>query len=232
MIKIKKIHILSLANVLKPKIIMEILKEALFFTEREIEYITNEDTGFVIDFCRENSINVIKVDHSDISKSVDIIQKREPDLLICMGWNRIIPEEYLSIYKKSINCHSGLLPDYRGNRAYMPLYANIEDEYGTTIHYMTKEFDDGNIIKQAKLKMYLDETPLIIHRRICELTALILPEAVSRVEHGYEGVKQTGKARFFTELTRKDMDDLRHRNIENLRKGLPKEVAPHREWDL
>lgn len=230
--KFKKVHILGLSNVLKPKIVLDILKDMKSLNDRQIVYLTEKKSGVVVDFCKDNNIKLIIVNHLNILESVEMIRKQNADLLICIGWDKKLPADFLSCYKKCINCHGGLLPDYRGNRAYMPLYANIPDKYGVTIHYMTEKFDDGNIIKQAKLKLYLEETPLIIHRRLCELTALILPESVRLVEEGYEGKKQRGLARYFTSLTREDMDKLRHNNIENLRKGLPKLIAPHKSWEL
>ena len=229
---IKKINMIGLASALKPKIVLEVLNDMNALQEKEIEYLTNSDKGVVIDYCKTNNINVIKVDYADICISIETLKARNADLLICVGWNKKLPDIILGVYKKCINCHGGLLPDYRGNRAYMPLYANIPEEYGATIHYITNKFDDGSIIMQRKLKLYLEETPLIIHRRLCELTAFMLPESVRMVENEFEGIKQTGTARFFTSLRREEMDSLRHRNIENIRKGLPKEIAPHKAWKL
>lgn len=125
-------------------------------------------------------------------------------MLICVGWNELIPTEFLDIYKYSINCHSGLLPDYRGNRAYMHVYANIPEEYGTTIHFMNNSYDDGNIIKQTKIKLFLEETPLVIHRRICELTAFILPESINLVMKGYKGIKQKAELDFLKNIQKRN----------------------------
>lgn len=223
---------LGLASVLKPKIVLEVLHDMNAFQSKEIEYLTNEDNGLVVEYCRANNINVITVNHKNINTSIEEVKKRNADMLICVGWNKKLPDEFMATYKNCINCHGGLLPDYRGNRAYMPLYANIPEEYGVTIHYMTSEFDDGNIIMQGKLKLFLEETPLIIHRRLCELTAFLLPESVRLVESGFEGIRQTGRARYFTSLTRKEMETIRQQNIENIRNGLPKIVAPHKAWNL
>lgn len=223
---------LGLASVLKPKIVLEVLHDMNVFQSKEIEYLTNEDTGLVVDYCKANNINVITVNHKNINASIEDVKTRSADMLICVGWNKKLPDEFMAIYKKCINCHGGLLPDYRGNRAYMPLYANIPEEYGVTIHYMTSEFDDGNIIMQGKLKLFLEETPLIIHRRLCELTAFLLPESVRLVESGFEGIRQTGRARYFTSLTREEMEAMRQQNIDNIRNGLPKKVAPHKAWNL
>ena len=143
---IKKIHMLGLSSVLKPKIVLEVLSDMNAFHSTEIEYLTDSETGLVVDYCRAKGISVVPVNHKNINESIQDVKKRGANLLICVGWDKKLPEEFMAVYDNCINCHGGLLPDYRGNRAYMPLYANIPDEYGVTIHYMTSEFDDGNII--------------------------------------------------------------------------------------
>jgi len=232
LIEIKKIHFIGLSNVLKPKIVLENLQEMKSLKDKKVEYITDKDEGMVVDFCKKNDINIILVDHENLDSNINELKEKNADLLICLGWNRRITRNVLDIYKKAINCHGGLLPDYRGNRVYMSVYANIPEEYGATIHYMTENYDDGNIIKQAKIKLFLEETPLVIHRRICELTALILPESIRLVEEEYTGEIQKGKARFFKPLSRKMMDTIRNENIERIRLGQKKIITPHKEWDL
>lgn len=203
-----------------------------FFDEYNITYLTDSGEGKVVDYCTENDIRFQTINHDNIIDSLSLIKQLEPELLICLGWDRKVPESVLNSYMKCINCHGGLLPDYRGNRAYVSIFANIEDEYGPTIHYMTNKFDDGNIILQCPIKGFIEETPLIIHRRLSELTSFILPEAIRLVEEGYEGIKQTGIARYFTGLDRESMDLLRNENIERIRHNMPKQIAPHKKWEM
>src|SRR5690606_11508107 len=102
----------------------------------------------------------------------------EVDLLISAGWPLKIPSSFVNMFKYTpINCHGSVLPDYRGSRAYMHYWANCEDYYGATIHYMNDKFDDGNIIVQGQLKLFAEETPEIIHRRSAELCAYLIPIA-------------------------------------------------------
>ena len=169
---------------------------------------------------------------NNTAAAINKVMKTHPEILISIGWSQKIPEDFLAIFQFAINCHGGLLPDYRGNNVYMHNYANLSEYYGTTIHYMNNRFDDGNIILQARAKLFLDETPLILHRRICEMTAQILPEAIRLVELGYMGEKQTGVARYFYKIDRIEMESLRQKNIENIRNGRKIQFGRYKEWNL
>jgi phosphoribosylglycinamide formyltransferase-1 len=229
------IFLIGLANGLKPKIILETLSKMPIWREKNFVYITDSEKGVSVDFCRSKGVKILIVNKDDIISSTKTIQEIrgfKPYMLICIGWNKKIPDEFLNLFEKCINCHGGLLPDYRGDKAYMHSYANVEDEYGSTIHFMNNKFDDGEILLQGKLKLYLDETPEVMHRRISEITGIIIPEAIRLLENGYVGTKQSGRARYFFKITREEMETLRQKNIENLRKGLPKEISPHKAWDL
>lgn len=222
------IYFIGLANGLRPLYILQIFMKNPMAKDRQIHFITDKREGIVVDFCHQSKIQVLTIDDKLLVDEIKIPNK----ILVAIGWNKILPMDFLLLFDAAINCHGGLLPDYRGHNAYMHSYANIADEYGPTIHYMNEKFDDGNIILQARAKLFLDETPLIIHRRMSEMTAWILPEAIRLVESGFLGEKQKGTARYFYKIDRLEMENLRQKNVENLRMGKPLEIAKHKEWIL
>lgn len=230
--KINTIYLMGLANGLKPRIILETLSSMPIWNERKYIYITDSYDGVSVEFCREQNIDIIIIDKDDMNKSIHKIKNTENSLLVTIGWSKKVPNEFLDMFNNCINCHGGLLPDYRGNNVYMHSYANISDEYGVTVHFMNSDLDDGDILIQSKLKLYLEETPEIIHRRISEITGMIIPEAIRLIESGFRGIKQVGKARYFFKITREEMNELRKLNIENMRASLPKVVARNKEWKL
>lgn len=182
----------------------------------------------MIDFCRGEGIHVLDINDESLPDKI-----RHPNkIMVSIGWDRLLPQEFFPMFDAAINCHGGLLPDYRGKYPYMHNFANIADEYGCTIHYMNEKFDDGNIILQRRHKLFLEETPLLMHRRIAEMKAYSIPEAIRLVEQGYLGEKQRGTARYFYKMDRIEMETLGQRNIENLRAGRPLELSRHKEWQL
>jgi len=213
--EIKRIAILGSANALKPKIIIEILNEMDLLPNKEIILFTEEANGVCIDYCREKGIKYVIFSNVKLDdlESYNLAKEQNVDLLVSAGWPYKIPMSFLQLFKYTpINCHGSVLPDYRGSRAYMHYWANCEEYYGSTIHYMNEKFDDGNIIVQGKLKLYLEETPSILHRRSAELCAYLLPQAIALVENGYEGRQVEGPKRYFKKLSPEEFEKYRKYN--------------------
>lgn len=228
----KQLHFIGMADGLRPLFILQGCVFNPYMQQYNMCYITEKSEGIVVEFCKKNNIEVVVVEANNMENEIEKVKDMNPLMLIAIGWSTIIPPKFLSVFKYAINCHGGLLPDYRGHNAYMHSYANIEQEYGPTIHFMNEKFDDGNIILQAKAKLFLEETPLIIHRRMSEMTAQILPQAIQLVLSGYQGEKQNGYARYFYKIDRAEMESIRQKNIENIRKGIKKEITRHKSWEI
>ena len=229
----KAIHFLCCAHDFKPYYILRLLLEEGDLDGYSILLMTDDQEGRVIDLCKKYLIPYTVIDnHMDNFQNIKSETEYDNTILVSLGWSNLVPKSVLDQYAKCINCHGGYLPDYRGASAYMAVYANIEKEYGVTIHYMTENFDNGNIIKQVKLKLFLEETPRIIHYRMCELIAFILPESIRLAFENYPGKCQKGRVRFFNRLSRMEMDRLRNQNIDNLIEGKKLETAACKEWNL
>ena len=111
----------------------------------------------------------------------------------------------------------------------MHYWANMESEYGATIHYMNARFDDGNVILQGKLKSFCEENQHIMHRRTAELCAYLLPTALNLVDSGYEGYVAEGKKRYFYKMTPEEFENHRKMNEERVLKGENVILTKHKE---
>jgi len=80
---------------------------------------------------------------------VDIINELKPDI-ICINGTRIIKEKTLTkLPSKPINIHVGITPKYRGvHGGYWAKFNNDPHLFGTTLHYVDKGIDSGQIIDQ------------------------------------------------------------------------------------
>lgn len=228
---IEKVFLLGISNAVKPRVIIENLKQNQMWNEKKFIFLTDTLYGETSVYCRNLNIEVIEFNEKFIDEALNNEEIKDA-LLISIGWSYILTPKTLNIFKECINCHGGLLPDFRGNNTYMHSYAALEEYYGTTIHYMSEEFDGGNILTQGRLKSYIDETPEIMHRRICEVTAYLIPESIKLVEEGFLGKKQTGQARYFNKISREEMDSLRQENIKNLEAKSKIRLPKHKEWDI
>ncbi len=84
-------------------------------------------------------------------KSVELIEEIESNFIVCAGYTKIIPKEFLK-NKTIINTHPSLLPKYRGLHALAWAILNMEEELGVTINLMNEYIDDGDILEQFKIK--------------------------------------------------------------------------------
>ena len=71
------------------------------------------------------------------------------DLFVSMSFNQIFKTKIMNLPKlKTINCHAGKLPFYRGRNILNWALINDEKEFGITVHYIDEGIDTGDIILQ------------------------------------------------------------------------------------
>ena len=83
-------------------------------------------------------------------KTIQLIQKENPDLILVNG-TRIISSEVINCTKaRFINIHAGITPLYRGvHGAYWAMAMGDIENCGVTIHYVDKGIDTGGILAQG-----------------------------------------------------------------------------------
>lgn len=117
--------------------------------------------------------------------------------LISCGWVYKIPEKPISMASYAINCHSSYLPDYKGLSVHRAQWAHAEPEGGATIHFLTEDFDEGDIICQDKTTISVWDTPLDIAYKYSDITTPLVREAILLLDDRFEGESHSG-GRYFT----------------------------------
>lgn len=81
------------------------------------------------------------------------------DLFVSMSFNQIFKKEIINLPKlKTINCHAGKLPFYRGRNILNWALINDEKDFGITVHYIDEGIDTGDIILQRVYPIKEDDT--------------------------------------------------------------------------
>lgn len=71
------------------------------------------------------------------------------DLFVSMSFNQIFRKQIINLPRlKTINCHAGKLPFYRGRNILNWALINDEKDFGITVHYIDEGIDTGDIILQ------------------------------------------------------------------------------------
>lgn len=77
------------------------------------------------------------------------------DLGVSYCYPRKITNPLLSYSKKGfVNYHPSPLPEYKGPNEYEMAIKNKEVHWGVTVHYMTEEYDKGDIIKEKRFDLH------------------------------------------------------------------------------
>jgi phosphoribosylglycinamide formyltransferase-1 len=105
-------------------------------------------------------------------KVLEELKQRSIDWIVLAGFLWLIPEDLVMAYpNKIINIHPALLPKFGGKGMYgmnvhKAVVANQEKESGITIHYVNKNYDEGNIIFQASCAVIASDTPEDVSKKV------------------------------------------------------------------
>ncbi len=134
-------------------------------------------------FVQNKQLNFIP--YTDL-KSKDLIQQIKDlnvDLAVVCSFNYKIPKELLESTKDGfINLHPSLLPAYRGANPYSRVIMDNEKETGVTLHYMSEEFDKGDIILQSRCPIEKEETMGTIFNKTNDICIQLLLAALKEYE--------------------------------------------------
>ena len=101
------------------------------------------------DLAKFHNIDYLKHKNVNSDEFISIIVKYNCDLFVSMSFNQIFKSKIINLTKyKTINCHAGKLPFYRGRNILNWVLINDEKEFGITVHYIDEGIDTGDIILQ------------------------------------------------------------------------------------
>jgi phosphoribosylglycinamide formyltransferase-1 len=113
-----------------------------------------------------------KEDYNNIIS--EILAAENPDLILLDGYMKIIPDNIIDAYPfKMINLHPSLLPafggkGYYGGKVHEAVIKSGARFSGCTIHFATKDVDNGPIIDQRVVEVSDIDTPESLEEKIHE----------------------------------------------------------------
>lgn len=107
------------------------------------------------------------------------------DIFVSMSFNQIFKKETFSIpHQKTINCHAGKLPYYKGRNILNWALINDEKDFGITVHYIDEGIDTGDIILQECHSISESDNYSTLLNRSYIYCAQILIKAIKLVQSG------------------------------------------------
>ena len=120
--------------------------------------------------------------------SVDFIEQARSyssDLFVSMSFNQIFRKEIINVPRlKTINCHAGKLPFYRGRNILNWAIINDETEFGITVHYIDEGIDTGDIILQNTYPISDQDDYSTLLSIAHEECATLLVRAIKQIQNG------------------------------------------------
>ncbi len=139
--------------------------------------ISNKKNAFILERARKHGLKTIFLDSKNIkprdvydSKLIELIDEESVDLILLIGWMRILSKKFVNHFKnKIINIHPSLLPEFAGG-----MDANVHEEVlkagkeftGCTLHFVTENVDEGPIILQKKVKVLKNDSVESLKKRV------------------------------------------------------------------
>lgn len=152
--------------------------------------ISNKKNAYALGRAREQGYEAIFVNPLDRTreafdqKVADILEKHGVDLVVLVGYMRILSAEFVKKFShKIINVHPALIPKFCGPSFFG---ANVheavleagEKETGMTIHYVDEGCDTGEIILQKTCPVLPGDTPDTLKDRVQALEKEWYPKVI------------------------------------------------------
>jgi len=133
------------------------------------------------EIAKQNKIPYLKVADLNQERSAAFLQENAPDLIVFTGGG-LIRQNLLSIPKIGIlNCHTGILPPYRGMDVveWTDAEGKIKEiGFGATLHLMDRGVDTGPIILKRNLEIRSDDDLKSIRERLEVLMVALMIEGI------------------------------------------------------
>ncbi len=156
--------------------------------------ISNKQDAYILEKAKSQGINAVFLDAKGKSREeydkeiISLIEKNKIDLVLLIGYMKILSEMFVSKYKnKIINVHPSLLPAFAGGMD-KNVHQSVLDYgvkiTGCTVHFVTDEIDSGQIILQKTVLVEENDTAESLKEKVQKAEQEILPKAVELFVNG------------------------------------------------
>ncbi len=140
--------------------------------------VSNRATAGALTMAAERGMPTLVVNREDWKGGDELLRALETyrvDWIVLAGFLWLVPRYLVKTFPdRIVNIHPALLPDYGGKGMYgrhvhEAVKAAGETESGITIHYVNENYDEGNVIFQAAVRLDPEDTPEQIAERVLRL---------------------------------------------------------------
>ncbi len=135
-------------------------------------------------------------------KSLDVLKKLKPDVIVVIAYGIIVPKEFLNIPKYGcLNIHVSLLPKWRGAAPIQRAIQAGDKKTGVCIMQMDEGLDTGDILSKLEIDIKDTDTSQTLHDKFSKLSIKPLLETLDNIEN-ITAKPQDGKATYAHKITK------------------------------
>ena len=156
----------------------EALLQSIKSSAEVVGVCTLSESSFNCDHCdlspvaESYEIPVHYVKNINSSETLNWIKDKEPDIIFCFGWSRLLKNEILNVAPMGVvGFHPALLPQNRGRHPIIWALALGLSETGSTFFFMDEGADSGDILSQVEITIDSSEYASSLYQKVTQ-TAL------------------------------------------------------------
>lgn len=155
--------------------------------------VSNKAEAPVLKMAQENGVPALVIDRAFFYQTGSILKifnQYSIDYVVLAGFLWLVPTYLVRAFEgRMVNIHPALLPKYGGKGMYgMRVHEAVkmagETETGITIHLVNEQYDDGDIVFQAKCPVEPTDSPDDIAQKIHRLEHRYFPEVIEKLLTG------------------------------------------------
>lgn len=157
--------------------------------------LSNKKDAKILELAKKNGIEAGHFESLVFSKEksnevLDLLLKKNIELIVLAGFLRKISPEIIKKFpRKIINIHPALLPDFGGKGMFgLHVHEAVvkagEKFSGATVHFVTDDYDAGEVILQERVSVDFGETTESLAGKVLKVEHKIFAQALSLVING------------------------------------------------
>ena len=151
--------------------------------------ISNKSEAFVHERAKRLGISSFSFTKDQFMRGdvLSLLQKENINFIVLAGFLLKVPENILKAFpNKIVNIHPALLPKFGGKGMYGDFVHKAvveagEKESGITIHYVNENYDEGQIIFQAKCPVLVTDSADEIAQKVHALEYEFFPKILEKL---------------------------------------------------
>jgi phosphoribosylglycinamide formyltransferase 1 len=149
---------------------------------------SNKPDAYALKRAAAEGIDTFVFSRKQFCETTDVLEKlrsRKIDLVVLAGFLWLVPGYLIDAFP-IVNIHPALLPKYGGKgmyglRVHRAVVDNQESESGISIHFVNRNYDEGELIFQAKCPVSPEDAPEDVAKKVHKLEYKYYPTVIEQL---------------------------------------------------